>query len=418
MWPIITGLVRHARPLDMIEALTNTLSQYLSQCFQITMIPYPLEHRVRYTLASSASLGANNPSVVHHLTKTRSWSGQSEILQQQADLLSLLDRRVTSLNGFEVSTGLRKMASIDMDFLVDLSNKSGDAAIMRSPKARRILQRSEDHRNPQFLSELFEENPASDLMVVKDPLYVGPITEDSGYCTHLLIEAGFDLRTPSEFNPEKTLLWAATQGHDILVRCLIAGLHIQLSPDKLIFFVKASTLDFIEPSTDDTPLLKAARNGHERCLRILLDHGANISHVSRTSQTALILASARGFTECVTTLLLFPGVNVHAQDIEGSTALILAASAGYVNVVSMLLNAGSDVNIRNSSGKTALARATRRGHARVVALLAMTKGIVDLPDVRGETAMGWAEKSLGNGEMFAILQKLHARRNEDLISTN
>ena len=54
---------------------------------------------------------------------------------------------------------------------------------------------------------------------------------------------------------------------------------------------KRTAVDAKDPMTGDTPLIIAARNGHERMVDLLLTHGADLTLQNDNGESALDLAS-------------------------------------------------------------------------------------------------------------------------------
>jgi ankyrin repeat protein len=63
--------------------------------------------------------------------------------------------------------------------------------------------------------------------------------------------------------------------------------------------------------------MTAAAGGHEQCVQLLLDHGANIAAVANDGLTALLAAGKGGHEQCVQ-LLLDRGANVADVDMNGA----------------------------------------------------------------------------------------------------
>lgn len=76
------------------------------------------------------------------------------------------------------------------------------------------------------------------------------------------------------------------------------------------------------------PLHWAARFGHTRILKILLDHGADVDGREIHEMTALHIAASTGHTDAVA-LLLDHEADINARDNNGDTALDFAAFANY-----------------------------------------------------------------------------------------
>jgi ankyrin repeat protein len=136
--------------------------------------------------------------------------------------------------------------------------------------------------------------------------------------------------------------------------------------------------------TGPTALHYAARNEDCKCLKMLLDAGANVNTTTEDG-SALHWAAFSGRIDCVKMLieaginldtqdyiwgrtalhdtipyidcvkvLLINGANVNIKDEDGNTALHIAAREHFIDTVMALVNAGADVNIQNCNGFTAL----------------------------------------------------------------
>lgn len=58
-----------------------------------------------------------------------------------------------------------------------------------------------------------------------------------------------------------------------------------------------------EPYIGSVPLSCACANGHERCVRLLLEAGADVNSQENEGQTALVNATERGHKSCVDLLI-------------------------------------------------------------------------------------------------------------------
>ncbi|KAL8566978.1 hypothetical protein ACOMHN_059778 [Nucella lapillus] len=107
-----------------------------------------------------------------------------------------------------------------------------------------------------------------------------------------------------------------------------------------------------------TPLHRAARQGSERCLQLLLDHGADVN--------------AR----------VKPFESVEGQTCKfevGSTALHHAARGDHVKCVKLLLNFGADCNLTDDKHQTPLYLACKEGLPECVLTLIHTAQAYGLP---------------------------------------
>jgi len=184
--------------------------------------------------------------------------------------------------------------------------------------------------------------------------------------------------------PPPSALWtAAAEGSSEEVRHLLADRP-----------------DMEERGTSDqtTPLHVAARQGHEQCVLMLLENGADLVANSRFRRTALHAASAEGHVGTVR-ILLQHGADVSATSGFVSTALHEAASSGQVEVLKLLLQHGAEVSPKDKNGLTPLHDAVlgdsdALGDAQVEAMRVLLEHGADTSGVEngcgGETLLHWA----------------------------
>lgn len=122
------------------------------------------------------------------------------------------------------------------------------------------------------------------------------------------------------------------------------------------------------------PLSIAAKHGHLECIKILLQHGADVNDTDAEMDAAITLAAAGGHTECVR-FLLQNGADVNHHSVNG-TPLIRAVFSGNIECVKMLLDAGAEANHAVSYGLTALKAAVSEGDIPCTELLIKHGAIV------------------------------------------
>ncbi len=115
-----------------------------------------------------------------------------------------------------------------------------------------------------------------------------------------------------------------------------------------------------------TPLMRAARNGDHRAMRLLLDKGADAKAVQPNGTTVLMLASGVG-----------RGLGVFAKD--------YATEAELLEAVKVALAQGSPVNASTTNGLTALHYAAQAGMDSIVSELARHGATLDAKDKQGRT---------------------------------
>jgi ankyrin repeat protein len=165
-----------------------------------------------------------------------------------------------------------------------------------------------------------------------------------------------------------------------------------------------------------TPLLRAAKTGDARVVKLLLEHGANARATVGRGVTSILLAANVGTSESDRTgrrkteagaietirLLMAAGADLHAADGQGRTAAHGAALWGLTEVIRFLHANGVDLTRKDSRGltplQTALGQAggfgfggregvVREETARVIAELTG----VPLPDAGAHAATGAAQ---------------------------
>lgn len=139
-----------------------------------------------------------------------------------------------------------------------------------------------------------------------------------------------------------------------------------------------------------TPLHFAAESGNVELVQLLLDHGAI---TTQTNESPLNRAAKEGH-EAVVRILIARKADVNAKDsIAQATPLIMAASRGWTNVIRTLLTNNADINAQTKNGYTALMQAARYARKDVVKQLLEFKPDLNLEDDRGRTALGWATQN-------------------------
>lgn len=128
--------------------------------------------------------------------------------------------------------------------------------------------------------------------------------------------------------------------------------------------------------TGRTPLLKAAGWGNVEYIQLLLDSGADLEHRSNIGKTALhesvSIGRRDGSAQMVRTLIS-KGANFKTRDKWGRTALMDAARWGNLEVVQLLVDAGADIEEKSNEGLTALDYARSKKKSLVIVYLESLK---------------------------------------------
>jgi len=152
------------------------------------------------------------------------------------------------------------------------------------------------------------------------------------------------------------LVWAARNGHEEVVEMFLRRQEVQ--PDQ-------SDLSGL------TPLLYAIQCRHERVVEILLKQIiVDPDRPDRRGKTPLSYAAQDGLDGVVKVLLGRREVNPDKEDLSGNTPLSFAAENGHVRVVEILLGRHEvNPNKPDNNGQTPLMLATGLGFQEVITLL-------------------------------------------------
>jgi len=136
----------------------------------------------------------------------------------------------------------------------------------------------------------------------------------------------------------------------------------------------------------NTPIMEAAYAGHLETVKLLLDHGADLSAKKNDGATpgglahgkeviemfrnvsALVDASTKGNAQALKDLT-DKGTPINGLDQFGHSALTEASYGGKTEIVKLLLEKGADPSIKKSDGETPLSLATGQKHDDIVKLL-------------------------------------------------
>jgi ankyrin repeat domain-containing protein 50 len=162
-----------------------------------------------------------------------------------------------------------------------------------------------------------------------------------------------------------------------------------------------------------TPLLGAARRGHENVVTLLLKYGAEANVKDLNGWTPLHHAVVGNHSHMVEALLN-GGAEVGSADDQGWTPLHFAAYYGFENIACLLLKRGAPVEATMKyRGQTPLHWAAYMEHPSLLDLLIQHGANVNTRNTHGETALHWAAK-----RSYRILQQLLENGANPEIQTN
>ncbi|XP_057692768.1 protein fem-1 homolog B [Corythoichthys intestinalis] len=160
-----------------------------------------------------------------------------------------------------------------------------------------------------------------------------------------------------------------------------------------------------------TPLIIAARNGHDKVVRLLLDHYRVDTEQTGTARfdgyviegaTALWCAAGAGHLE-VARLLVEHGANVNHTTLNRSTPLRAACFDGRPDMVRFLLESGADPAVANKYDNTCLMIAAYKGHQEAARFLLERGADPDAKAHCGATALHFAADAGHPGVVAELL---------------
>jgi len=143
-----------------------------------------------------------------------------------------------------------------------------------------------------------------------------------------------------------------------------------------------------EADTLGAGLAIGAWEGNIPLMELFFGRGADINHVSRIDEQALMLAAWKGQGEAVRWLVEH-GAEVNRPGKHWS-ALHYATFSGHEEIVRFLLERGADVNARTTNDSTALMITAREGHEDLARLLLQAGADPSPVNDWGDTALTWA----------------------------
>ena len=199
----------------------------------------------------------------------------------------------------------------------------------------------------------------------------------------LLLAKGADIeeRSPKDFSPKRHPL--ARLGSD---------------------FGEYDEVDASDADEGWTALLRAATNGQEAMVCLLIEKGADIEARSPSNGTPLICA-AEGKYEAIVEFLLQNGANVNAEDQFGWKPLHrVMVTPGGEGVAQILLTHGADINARCSYNKTPLHHAIEKGNDPMVSFLLAAGADYEARDIAERTPLHTAIESRLSNLVHILLE--------------
>ncbi|MEW6355873.1 MAG: ankyrin repeat domain-containing protein [Planctomycetota bacterium] len=218
-------------------------------------------------------------------------------------------------------------------------------------------------------------------------------------------------RPAAAAEPEKT----AVPRRFSFFKIISIGLVLLLA----IVVVGFTLLRATSPEWLNVRLMRAARDGDARAVRMLLLCGADVNSKTPIPQTPLHWAAMKGRRD-VAEVLIDRGADINATDENGKTPLLQAVSFGHSDIAQLLISRGANASMADSSGFAPLYQAAYVGNKDVVELLVAAGADVNAtvevavpgtgskPQPRRLTALDAAEMA-GHTDVAVFLRNRGAR---------
>jgi len=207
-------------------------------------------------------------------------------------------------------------------------------------------------------------------------------------------KANLELKTEDDCT---ALMLAARCGHHEVVALLLDAKAEFNSKDKLGYTASSMAamaghlrvIKALESAkadiTDDNSraLIWAAKRGHSKVARYLVNAAANLENQDDNGRTAITIASKYRRPKVVK-ILIEAKADLNKPDSVGHTALSLAGSGGSLSLTKMLVHAKADIN---GGIYTALHQAVKKGHTRSVIFLLKAKADIERQTDKGHSAL-------------------------------
>ncbi|XP_046547141.1 putative ankyrin repeat protein RF_0381 [Haliotis rubra] len=152
-----------------------------------------------------------------------------------------------------------------------------------------------------------------------------------------------------------------------------------------------------------TPVMHAAKGGHEAVFDVLVDKGADLSPVDGDKETILHVACEGGNVEIIKYLLKHDIVNINCQDGKGWTPIMHAAMSGHKGVFDVLVEGGADLSLVGDYKMNTLYAACKGGNVEITQYLLKHDIVnIDCQDGKGWTPIMHAAMS-GHKGVFDVL---------------
>lgn len=191
-----------------------------------------------------------------------------------------------------------------------------------------------------------------------------------------------DINFTNDDNNDTALQCAAIKGNDEIVKLFLeSGKAKKKNQTRALYkaivknpaainiiqlLLEAKANPNIVDASEMNLLMYATQNGHEKIVRLLLEHNVDTTIVDNNRKTLMISAQAGHFTIFICLLSYYcDELGINSIDSNKNTALMHAAAAYCPQSITKLLNLSSDPHLRNNNNNTALLILSKLGDKNI-----------------------------------------------------
>jgi ankyrin repeat protein len=151
-------------------------------------------------------------------------------------------------------------------------------------------------------------------------------------------------------------------------------------------------VDWASPDTGATAAHAATQEGNDKCLSMLIDHGANMSKVDDKGWAPIHAASKNGGYACIEVLVdAGADLNLRMATERGHTPVMICCQNGHVDCLALFSDNGADLCKTNKEGSTPAHAASRNGNLKCLQLLGERGADLNKKDADGRTPLDVAK---------------------------